>query len=298
MAIIGYDEQGNPIESQQAEGQPAGVWRDEGGNLRNADGSPFTPETKPKDPYQDIAYWQNKGYGTNDMFDENGQTKPGWSRTAKGYEYTAPTATAPTTGAVGKGGGGLPSSTLGTLLQPFGQPPPTYVSPDYVDPSGAYPTAPNFPTIPDWQSPTGEQARNLPGYEFARQEGLRGLEQSAAARGVTNTGGTLEDIVKFGDQFGTQNYQTARANSFEDWQANIANKYLLPYQAAYNTWSVKYPQAGADAQNRTNFNVTNANNRNNFDWNNYTQGFNIFDKQRNFVGDQFARLAALGAGVQ
>lgn len=185
----------------------------------------------------------------------------------------------------GAGGGApppslLPPGSLGSLIDPYGgQPPP------YVDPS--YPTAPQFPNIPQWQSPTGADAENLPGYAFARDQGRRALENSAAARGVTNTGGTLEDIIKFGDQFAGQNYQTARANSLEDYQTNVASKYLLPYQAAYNQWSVQNPQAGLDASNKNSFN-----------WNNYLQGYNIWHNQGNDTFNRLYGVATLGAGAQ
>jgi hypothetical protein len=42
--------------------------------------------------YQDTSYWQGQGVKESDMFDlATGQMKPGWSRTAKGYERTGAT---------------------------------------------------------------------------------------------------------------------------------------------------------------------------------------------------------------
>ncbi len=52
-----------------------------------------------KPGYQDFDYWKALGFDTADMFDANGQVKPGWSRTAKGYEYNPSAAgTPPPTG--------------------------------------------------------------------------------------------------------------------------------------------------------------------------------------------------------
>lgn len=249
-------------------------------------GQPTKIETDPSTgntgPYHDINYWQNQGVGYGDIFDTStGQIKPGWLRTGTGYEKD-PNYKPPTSGGTNTGGNNplLPPGSIGSLLKPFDQAPP-----DYTDPR--YPAAPSFPNIPTWQSPTGKEAEELPGYKFARDQGLEALQNSAAARGVTNTGGTLEDIVKFGDQFAGQNYQTARSNSLEDYQNNVASKFLLPYQAAYNTWSVQNPQAGLDAQNKNNFN-----------WNNYLQGYNIFRNQGNDTYNRLFGLAQLGSGVQ
>ncbi len=38
-----------------------------------------------------------------------------------------------------------------------------------------------------------------PGYEFRRSEGLRGVEGSAAARGILQSGGTLKGILRYAD---------------------------------------------------------------------------------------------------
>lgn len=53
-----------------------------------------------------------------------------------------------------------------------------------------------------------------PGYQFRMDEGLRGVENSAAARGLLGSGGTLKDIVRFSqgvaaDDFNQQFNRTA-----------------------------------------------------------------------------------------
>jgi hypothetical protein len=48
-------------------------------------------ESNPNNEYQDIAWWEKRGVSTSDIFDANGQLKPGWQRTARGYERTTST---------------------------------------------------------------------------------------------------------------------------------------------------------------------------------------------------------------
>lgn len=58
--------------------------------------------------------------------------------------------------------------------------------------------------------PTGQAALDQdPGYQFRLQQGLGTLEQSAAARGLLRTGGTLKDIQDFGQRAASQEYQNA-----------------------------------------------------------------------------------------
>jgi hypothetical protein len=45
-----------------------------------------------------------------------------------------------------------------------------------------------------------------PGYDFRMKEGAKALEMSAAARGGLNTGRTLKDLTRFGQDYGSQEY--------------------------------------------------------------------------------------------
>jgi len=54
-----------------------------------------------------------------------------------------------------------------------------------------------------------------PAYQFAREEGLRGLTQRAAAGGTLQSGGTLRDIVAFSSGLATQGYN-ARVGQFQN----------------------------------------------------------------------------------
>jgi len=84
-------------------------------------------------------------------------------------------------------------------------------------------SAPEFQWGEQWQAPTLEQAQNEPGYQFAANEGRRALEQSAAAKGVLGSGGTLKDINAWGNKFADQNY------------SNVVNRDLQGYQTRFGT---------------------------------------------------------------
>lgn len=239
--------------------------------------STTTPAPTAAQPYQDINYWQNKGYGTNDMFDANGQMNPGWSRTANGYDFTQPP---PTSNTHTGGGPAIPSGTIGDLLKPFGVPQPSYVGPNIGN-------APSFPTLPQFNEPTLAQAEQQPGYAFAKDQMLKGVENSAAARGLTNTGGTLQDIAGNLSGFAEQNYQATRANSLEDYQNNLWSQYLAPYQAAQSNW-----------QTTTGIAPTIAANQNNFNRGTWQDQYAAWRNRNNDSFNQLYGLATLGSGLQ
>lgn len=68
-----------------------------------------------------------------------------------------------------------------------------------MQPGGAQPSAPGGQ--PDYSA-----FFNSPDYAFARQEGTRGIERSAAARGGIASGNTLASLARFNSGLATQNY--------------------------------------------------------------------------------------------
>lgn len=52
--------------------------------------------------------------------------------------------------------------------------------------------------------------RNSPDYEFARREGLRGVEFSNAGRGLVKSGNNMRDLVQFSSGLATQNFGNYR----------------------------------------------------------------------------------------
>ncbi len=63
---------------------------------------------------------------------------------------------------------------------------------------------------PEWTeqftAPTIAQAEAEPGYKFALEQGLQGLERGAAARGSVLSGGTQKALNRYGAQAAAQNY--------------------------------------------------------------------------------------------
>jgi hypothetical protein len=55
-----------------------------------------------------------------------------------------------------------------------------------------------------------------PGYQFRMSESLKALERSAAARGILQSGGTLKDITRFGQDYASQEYQNAFLRYLEE----------------------------------------------------------------------------------
>jgi hypothetical protein len=73
-----------------------------------------------------------------------------------------------------------------------------------------------------------------PGYQFRLGEGLRGVENSAAARGILQSGGTLKGIDKyaeglaasdFGDSFNRYSTLAGLGNAAMNTGANAASNY-------------------------------------------------------------------------
>ena len=61
-----------------------------------------------------------------------------------------------------------------------------------------------------------------PGYQFRKAEGLKALERSASARGQLLGGGTLKNIVRFGQDYATNEYDrflNRYYNKLRPWQS-------------------------------------------------------------------------------
>jgi hypothetical protein len=71
-----------------------------------------------------------------------------------------------------------------------------------------------------------EQFQEDPGYAFRMKEGLRALENTAAARGGLMSGNQMRGITRFGQELGSQEY----GNAFNRYQAERAAR-LNPLQS-------------------------------------------------------------------
>ena len=169
-------------------------------------------------PPHDFGYY---GAGTGDTTDPLGLiTTPGTT--------TPPPADVP----------GVPGApgTSGGPVQPFNYQTPAYggpFSPDYqFDP------VPQF-DAPQFQAPDAQGLYSDPGYQFRLSEGERALQNSASGRGAVRTGGTLKDILAFGQNLASQEY------------ANTYNRALEAYDRLYQGAKDTYAPNFAEWQTKT-----------------------------------------------
>ena len=111
--------------------------------------------------------------------------------------------------AVGPWGGGGPpvSPYMSTSAWSPYQPATPYIPAVPYSP-GTYQPPIYTPAAP-FTGPTAAQLTADPGYQFRLQQGQEALERSGAARGVTNTGGTLKDILDYGQQAASKSTATS-----------------------------------------------------------------------------------------
>lgn len=102
------------------------------------------------------------------------------------------------------GGGGMGS---GLFTTPFTPPTP-----------GALPEMPKFGGV------TMADLTQDPSYQWRIGQGQQALEQSAAARGLLNTGGTLKDLLNYGQNAASQEF------------GNVWGRKMAEYQPVYNAW--------------------------------------------------------------
>lgn len=193
-----------------------------------------------------------------------------------------------------------PTGTLGGLLQPFTgtftppTPDPYPSAPVFTPPS--YTPPPAF--VPDqFTAPTADDALNDPGYKFAADEGERQLAQSKASGGVLNTGGTLKDILAWGQNYAAQrygdvynrNYNTYQGNEgakerayATNYQGQFVDPYKFAYQGALDTFNPM------QSQWNTNMAATQRGNENNYAnaYQNFLQSYNQFKDQRDSTFDK------------
>jgi hypothetical protein len=140
--------------------------------------------------------------------------------------------------------GPAPNPPPNPNINPNKQIAPTPNLPPVVTPP-AFAPPPAF-QYKDFVAPTGADVFDDPGYRFRQQQGESALERSAAARGTLNTGGTLQDVLGFGQQLASQEYgnlynrraqeyQMGRGNAVDAYNTNYNTQYKDPYTINYQT---------------------------------------------------------------
>lgn len=145
--------------------------------------------------------------------------------------YSAPAATPtpdppkPPLPTGGGGGGNLLSPFLGTFTPPTAQYPLVPNTPVF--------TPPGYTPPPAFEAPTGAEVLSDPGYQFSVDEGRHAIEAGKAAAGTLNTGGTLKDILAWGQNYATTRYGDVYNRKRDIYDTNYKTQYLDPYGFAY-----------------------------------------------------------------
>jgi len=165
-----------------------------------------------------------------------------------GPDAPGPGVTAKPSAATPIDGGTTLIDTGGTPSSPFSASAPEFTWPEFnapsFDPGPAFEAPPAF-SYEAFKAPTLDDAKAEPGYEFARSEGLRGLENVAASRGVARTGGTLKDLIGWGNRFAEQNYGNVfnrAGQTYDRNYTNAADTYKTNYGVSKDVFDTNYGQ--------------------------------------------------------
>lgn len=166
---------------------------------------------------------------------------------------------------------------------PAPAPAPTFTPPGYTPPPAR--TAPPAFQYDPFQAPSADDLLNDPGYQFRFNQGRDALERSAAARGTLNTGGTLKDILGYGQDLASTEYGNLFNRAFSTYGANRDNafgNYKLNYDIGKDVQDSNYQTQYVDpfqAAYRSGSDTFNAN-QHNYDQNQYyTQHNSDLDRQ-------------------
>jgi len=167
---------------------------------------------------------------------------------------------------------------------------PEYNAPDFVDP-GIFDPGPSF-SFPDFTyekfvGPQPDQIQNDPSFQWRMDQGRKALEASAAGRGTLRSGGTLKDVLKYGQNFASQEYgniwnralteyDTNRDNAFGSWNAN-RGKSFDEWNSGYTGRKDAYSFGANRANSLNDFNLNNSQ----FDYSGRTRNME-FDRQKAF----------------
>ena len=105
--------------------------------------------------------------------------------------------------------------------------------------------------------PTAADMTADPGYQFRLQQGQEALERSGAARGVTNTGGTLRNILDYGQQAASQEYGNVFGRQRDIYDLNERNRFNA-YEANWGNAMEAYRENERNRAGAFDTNVMNA----------------------------------------
>jgi hypothetical protein len=82
-------------------------------------------------------------------------------------------------------------------------------------------------TAGTFKAPTAAEAAATPGYQFQLQQGEQAIQNSAAARGMLQSGGTAKSLDQFSQGLASTDYQNAYNNSLTAFNTNNATNQTL-----------------------------------------------------------------------
>jgi hypothetical protein len=92
-----------------------------------------------------------------------------------------------------------------------------------------------------FKPPSAQDVLQDPSFQFRLDEGRKALESSASARGTLLTGGTLKDILNYGQNAASQEYANVFNRDFNTWGANEdqrMNAYTTDRNNAYQNYAM------------------------------------------------------------
>ena len=84
----------------------------------------------------------------------------------------------------------------------------------------------------DFAAPNQQDMLNDPGFQFRIDQGRKALEASAAGKGILRSGGTLKDLLNYGQNFASQEYGNVYNRALSEYDTNRRN--------ALDTWNTGY----------------------------------------------------------
>lgn len=78
-----------------------------------------------------------------------------------------------------------------------------------------------------------------PGYKFRLDEGMRAIERANNARGRTGSGASMKDLIKYGQDYASNEYQNAY-NRFNQDYNNAYNRYNQDFATSYGVNTDNY----------------------------------------------------------
>lgn len=118
----------------------------------------------------------------------------------------------------------------------------------YVPPTWQGGPAPTAAPLAQYRAPTQAELEATPGYATRLAAGQRAVDMSAAAHGTVLNGGTQKATARYGQDYGSNEYNNAVSQGLAITGANN-NATQAGNQNAYQTYQANYGQFG-DAANR------------------------------------------------